>query len=923
MVPHRTPPRKKFFSAPAVAALAVCLVIGVYALDRYCKKVFAGFDYRTYYAFYLKDFIWKGVIVNSIANVISTRQENLSTTRLPVWEIQLAPRKLAALNNDLPASGRVYQSGTVVINSSPFPARFRFRGDGFWHWGSKQKSWKIKLKGDKRFEGEKEFNLVNPRDLSTLFWPLTSHVAGSMGLTTPRVQHVHARLNGRYLGLMYLVENLDHDFISHHDLPEGALYEDEALGSTPFYNSWERVDNWNIRRPNEKQDRQAGSEPDERYEKRLRDLLQCSGLQNDDVFFNALERLVDVPQYLKWWAYTIVFLDTHQNSWHNNRFYLHAASGKFRHIPWDMMIDHNPNLREVFDLSMNPLTDRLSQSPYHVYLRNKLLWEALQGPAGANAQIQWVDATAGLIREDLYCDPYKDMVFTILPFFKSLRARKLTYDYTVIPVTNTMFENEVNVIKTLLKERTAFLTRELTETSAGLLFTPHSAASAGLPVRLASPGCIGIVVGGQTGMEVKEISMQFSSPHGSWGAPFLFYGNGNPDQSIRLKGVPVPQVSTGATDTYTFSVDELLLPGREKKPPFGPVPVKFVFTLAFEGSEAQAPIPVKMTVKGVHPFTRQPIVLEYPNRVQPAEAQSALPEGRFLPHPPHRREIVWDSLKRLEQDFRVEAHETLIIRPGTRIECSQGASLISYGKVLAVGTAALPVIFTRTSDASTWGAVALQGPGADGSVFDHAVFEYGSDDELDWVFYSGALSIYNADATISNCRFRFSQGDDGLNTKHSHTDVMHSTFIDNKADGYDADFSDGLVTQNLFERNGNDGIDCGTAHPAIRDNRVFSSGDKGISIGERSRPVVEGNVIAHCKVGIAVKDGSRPELRNNTFLSNTVAVSAYQNKKAFGGAQATVQSSTFRDNTKNFEADELSSVSLVDCGVDDAARHND
>ena len=57
MVPHRTPPRKKFFSAPAVAALAVCLVIGVYALDRYCKKVFAGFDYRTYYAFYLKDFI--------------------------------------------------------------------------------------------------------------------------------------------------------------------------------------------------------------------------------------------------------------------------------------------------------------------------------------------------------------------------------------------------------------------------------------------------------------------------------------------------------------------------------------------------------------------------------------------------------------------------------------------------------------------------------------------------------------------------------------------------------------------------------------------------------------------------------------------------------------------------------------------------
>jgi parallel beta-helix repeat protein len=297
--------------------------------------------------------------------------------------------------------------------------------------------------------------------------------------------------------------------------------------------------------------------------------------------------------------------------------------------------------------------------------------------------------------------------------------------------------------------------------------------------------------------------------------------------------------------------------------------------------------------------------------------------GTFLPRARPPREIVWEGLKRLETDVRVEKDEVLIIRPGTRIECSQGASLLSYGKVLAVGTPTLPITFTRALDASSWGAVALQGPGANGSVFDHTVFEYGSDDELDWVFYSGALSIYNADATIGNCLFRFSQGDDGLNTKHSHTDVTHSSFLDNKADGYDVDFSDGLIAHNLFERNGNDGIDCGTAHPVIRDNRIVSSGDKGISIGERSRPVVEGNVIAHCKVGIAVKDGSEPVIRKNRFDSNTVAVSAYQKKMAFGGARATVQSSTFTGDTKISEADELSSVSLVDCRVDDAARHND
>ena len=234
MVPPRTPLRRKIFSAQAIALVAACLALGIYALDCYCKKIFGGFDYRSYYSFYLKDFIWKGLVVNPVINVFTLREENLATTQLPVWEIRLSPKKLAALNNDLPASGRTYQSGTIIINSSPFPARMRFRGDGFWHWGSKQKSWKIQLKGGQRFKGEKEFNLINPRDISTLFWPLTSHAVSAIGLAAPRVQYVHARLNGRYLGLMYLVENLDHDFISHHDLPEGALFEDEALGSTPF-----------------------------------------------------------------------------------------------------------------------------------------------------------------------------------------------------------------------------------------------------------------------------------------------------------------------------------------------------------------------------------------------------------------------------------------------------------------------------------------------------------------------------------------------------------------------------------------------------------------------------------------------------------------------------------------------------------------
>lgn len=922
MVTHRTPARQAILVAQAFVLVMLCCAIGACALNVYCKKIFAGFDYRTYYAFYLGDVVWKGLVINPIINVLTARAENASTTKLPVWEVKLSPRKLAALNNNLPASGRVYQSGVIVINSSSYPARFRFRGDGFWHWRSKQKSWKIQLKGGARFEGKREFNLINPRDGTTLVWPFSAYIAATMGLATPGVQHVHARLNGQYLGVMWLVENFDHDFIAHHDLPEGALYEDEALSGPPFFDSWQRIDDWKIRPPDEKQEHQAGSNPEDRYEKRLRELLQCTDLKNDAEFFNALDRLIDMPHYLRWWAYTIIFLDTHQDRWHNNRFYLHAASGQFRQVPWDMTVKHNLMLKDTIDLNMYPLTERLLQSPYHVYMRNKLLWDALQGPAQINRQVQWLDDTARLIREDIYCDPHKDAMLPVFPLLKSLRAGKLTASFSIVPVTNAMFEEGLEDIKTFLMERNDFLSRTLSETSAEVFFSPPSASGERLPEHFTSPGCVSIAVGGQAGMDVKEISVQFSLPCGSTDVPFLFYGSGDPGQGIRQKGVPDGDDTAGKSSTCTFSVDELLLPAREKKPPFGPVPVQFRFTLAFEGSERIVPVPVKITAAGVHPFTRLPIVLEYPGGASSADP-AALPEGAWLPHAQPPREIIWEGLKQLRHDFCVDTHELLIIRPGARIELAQGASILSYGRILAQGTAASPILFTTLPDASSWGVLALQGAGASGSVFDHCIFEYGSDDELEWVFYSGTLSIYNADATVRSCFFRFSQGDDGLNTKHSHTDVTCSSFIDNKADGYDVDFSDGLIAQNLFERNGNDGIDCGTAHPTIRDNRVLNSGDKGISIGERSRPSVEGNLIAHCNVGIAVKDGSQPELRNNTFLSNAVAVSAYQKKKVFGGAQALVRSSTFRGNAKVSEVDSLSSVSLLDCLVDDEMAQKD
>ena len=117
------------------------------------------------------------------------------------------------------------------------------------------------------------------------------------------------------------------------------------------------------------------------------------------------------------------------------------------------------------------------------------------------------------------------MVFTIFPFFKSLRARKLTFDYAVAPVTNKMFEKELDILKTFLRDRAAYLNRTLSETSAEVFFSPPPSPGARLPEPFTSAGMVSIAVGGHAGIEVKEISLQFPSSPGSTDTPFLMYGN--------------------------------------------------------------------------------------------------------------------------------------------------------------------------------------------------------------------------------------------------------------------------------------------------------------------------------------------------------------------------------------------------------------
>src|SRR3989338_5279789 len=68
------------------------------------------------------------------------------------------------------------------------------------------------------------------------------------------------------------------------------------------------------------------------------------------------------------------------------------------------------------------------------------------------------------------------------------------------------------------------------------------------------------------------------------------------------------------------------------------------------------------------------------------------------------KDIIWDNSQvRVICYYEVNSWDRLIIRPGTIIKFTANGKIISYGDIIAQGTAQQPIIFTSIKDDSVGG----------------------------------------------------------------------------------------------------------------------------------------------------------------------------------------------------------------------------
>lgn len=216
--------------------------------------------------------------------------------------------------------------------------------------GDEEKKYSFKLNfdyfGGQRFHDVDKVYLENNKpDPSRMRENLASRLYREMGVPTARVSYVTVEMDGDDFGLYSMVQAVDKRFLKdnfgtmeHAD--DGNLYECESPGCTL---EWKGDTKWDYYFP-DCSGSQCGliqitneEDPEQRDYADLIHFLDVLNNTSDEDFAVEIEKVFDVPRFLRWLAVAVAISDYESYLGTPGDFFLYHRpdTGKFVYIPWD------------------------------------------------------------------------------------------------------------------------------------------------------------------------------------------------------------------------------------------------------------------------------------------------------------------------------------------------------------------------------------------------------------------------------------------------------------------------------------------------------------------------------------------------------------------------------------------------------------
>lgn len=157
-----------------------------------------------------------------------------------------------------------------------------------------------------------------------------------------------------------------------------------------------------------------------------------------------------------------------------------------------------------------------------------------------------------------------------------------------------------------------------------------------------------------------------------------------------------------------------------------------------------------------------------------------------------------------------------------------------------------------------------------------------------------AVTFYESPVKIDYSNFINNQSEDGLNLFRSYPfEVSNSTFKNTFSDAFDADFSDGTLTNCNFINAGNDAIDISGSTIVVKGCVFDKVADKALSAGEDSKMTLDSIKIDGASLAVVAKDLSKVIISNSEILNSEVVYCAFQKKQEFGPSIIVANNVTF------------------------------
>ena len=245
------------------------------------------------------------------------------------------------------------------------------------------------------------------------------------------------------------------------------------------------------------------------------------------------------------------------------------------------------------------------------------------------------------------------------------------------------------------------------------------------------------------------------------------------------------------------------------------------------------------------------------------------------------------GIYRYSSDLLIPSGRTVVFEKGVSMDFTNHAGFVSYSPVKMMGTSNEPINIFSTDASANGFTVIASGKKV---VMNYCFFNgFRSMNKNNWIL-TGAVTIYEGDVELNNCKFENNVCEDALNIVRSHFILKNCTVSTTTSDGFDADFCTGTVLNSVFTKTGNDCMDFSGSTIDIQDCEISDSGDKGISGGEKSTLTINNCSISNTSIGIASKDMSKVDVSKIKLKHCNYAFASYRKKPEFGPAEIRVHS---------------------------------